>query len=94
MAKPSAYRVGRDAVASRHARNTATEGVDEGYDPEHNCRHCVNLVYKDDLYRCKSGLLGKTYKSAASLTSSPYSRDVAAACQNFSQRDRAIGKEG
>ena len=83
----------RIGMTSRRLGNPGTREVDEEYNPDHNCRHCVNLVYEDSLFRCESDSLGRTYRGIASLES-PYPRNVAASCENYLQRDGTFGKEG
>jgi hypothetical protein len=70
-----------------------TREVDEGYNPEHDCRTCVNLVHEDGRYRCQLNLLGRTYRVRNSLKGT-YPQDVAAACKSYVQRDSTFGKEG
>ena len=83
----------RGGMASRRFGNPGTGGVDEGYNHEHDCRWCENLVHKDDFYRCGLDLLGRKYRGFNSLKGT-YPRDVAAACESYSKGDRVPREEG
>ena len=88
------YSMRSDAIASRRLDNPGTRRINEGYDPKHSCRTCVNLVNKDGLFGCGLDLLGGRKYGSTSGLNGTYPRNVAAACQRYSKKDRVSREEG